>query len=703
MKTFAANLTVLLVTLLFGFLLMELGLRAVDGKPVFTWRNWIGHEFVQQNQTSFSVYDPVLGWTMTPNLSHDVMSTLDHGIRSNGPGDTVETGGILAVGDSFTAGSEVVDTETWPAYLEGLLGIHVNNAGAGGYGVDQAILRAEGLLDDLQPDLVLLGIFDQDIFRVGYSFYGRAKPWFVLVDGRLQSRNIPVPLPGETELVERPGWVTVIGYSYVVDRILAVAAPQVRLPHTYVREDIDEVDVTCAMIKRLRDRLWSDGVPMAAVFQYGAQIHIREDPRPEYANLVLECLADFEIPVVDEFETIRAVAQRSIAELKELYVMHQEDTVYGHMSAAGNRVVAKLIAETLAPMPTVPTSPAVPVHDAKIAMAAPDAEPDAGVAVVAELGFSQIALAASVLETKPGGAYRLSAAQAEGESYGVLYLPDVEPGTYTLEIGLQEPTHAQLRLQLIDGKNVGGLVDFDFTNLQFRTIALGQEALVTGSLQRADGGFVVQLSADTAGSGMRAILQLLDAEGRNAFASDGQAIEFRYARLLEGRATQTLARIRSFDGLVGDNPILVVEEERSGWFGGPSWPRLRASGPVGEHYMTLGPWHVPAATISVLADMKPDDTCHVRLQVLNQQSLGVGTNFNLCEQKRASSRYGSVRGLSTEIRQLDDGWLRLRSAIQLPQSLAHIKVQLLDENGENSYAPDGESVLLRQVEVVVAR
>lgn len=67
---------------------------------------------------------------------------------------------MIAVGDSFTAGSEVADAETWPAQLERLIDGPVINAGVGGYGTDQMILRSESLLPVLQPSAVVVGILD---------------------------------------------------------------------------------------------------------------------------------------------------------------------------------------------------------------------------------------------------------------------------------------------------------------------------------------------------------------------------------------------------------------------------------------------------------------------------------------------------------------------------------------------------------------
>src|SRR6185503_7626483 len=101
-----------------------------------------------------------------------------HGIRTNGLGETeVRTGGALAVGDSFTAGSEVADTETWPAQLEPLIGMPGVNAGSGGYGADQIVMRAEELLPLVQPRVLLVGMLEDDIGRVGYSSRTAAKPY----------------------------------------------------------------------------------------------------------------------------------------------------------------------------------------------------------------------------------------------------------------------------------------------------------------------------------------------------------------------------------------------------------------------------------------------------------------------------------------------------------------------------------------------
>src|SRR5262245_20201393 len=139
-------------------------------------------------------YDPNLGWRVGSNLSSNSFNSLEHGIRKNQEtDDRIRTGGALAVGDSFTAGSEVHDEASWPAQLERLTGMPVINAGAGGYGTDQIIMRAEELLPIVKPRVLVIGMLEGDIERSGYSSQGAAKPYYTIENDQLVLHNVPVP------------------------------------------------------------------------------------------------------------------------------------------------------------------------------------------------------------------------------------------------------------------------------------------------------------------------------------------------------------------------------------------------------------------------------------------------------------------------------------------------------------------------------
>jgi hypothetical protein len=113
---------------------------------------------------------------------------------------------IALVGDSFTFGLEVSYADSWGHQLERALGpdVQVLNFGVDGYGVDQAYLRYARDVRPWQPDVVILGLINHDLFRslAVYSFvsfpgwpFPFAKPRFVADLDRLALLNVPLPSP----------------------------------------------------------------------------------------------------------------------------------------------------------------------------------------------------------------------------------------------------------------------------------------------------------------------------------------------------------------------------------------------------------------------------------------------------------------------------------------------------------------------------
>lgn len=83
---------------------------------------------------------------------------------------------VLALGDSFTAGVGVEESQSWPRVLERQLDkqgrkVEVINAGVGGWGLDNALsfLIGEGL--GYRPKVVVLGLFENDISLAPLSSY----------------------------------------------------------------------------------------------------------------------------------------------------------------------------------------------------------------------------------------------------------------------------------------------------------------------------------------------------------------------------------------------------------------------------------------------------------------------------------------------------------------------------------------------------
>ncbi len=214
-------------------------------------------------------YDAGLGWTSRPGaFEGDWRWSVDpEGFRRSGGSPAASQRPIITVGDSFTFGDEVADHETWAAHLETILDRRVLNAGAGAYGIDQAFLRAEGLLERRQPALVILAFISDDINRTEFSFYpwGRGwKPYFEREGDSLVLRNVPVPR--EPPRLRAEVLRQVLGYSQLADALLSRLAgqwwrgvPAIRKVH----EDGDQV--SALLLARLDSLARQHGARFLAV------------------------------------------------------------------------------------------------------------------------------------------------------------------------------------------------------------------------------------------------------------------------------------------------------------------------------------------------------------------------------------------------------------------------------------------------------
>ncbi|MFH0803027.1 MAG: SGNH/GDSL hydrolase family protein [bacterium] len=157
---------------------------------------------------SFDRYDAARGWALKANISNvvcfgnKIINTNSKGIRGKteyayaGNKDKLR---ILILGDSYTFGEEVSDTETYPYCLQQMLpDAEVINLGVRGYGHDQMLiyLKEEGI--KYKPDIVILGVITGDAGRNMLKFRDYAKPKFKLLNNGLKLDNVPVPDPETT-------------------------------------------------------------------------------------------------------------------------------------------------------------------------------------------------------------------------------------------------------------------------------------------------------------------------------------------------------------------------------------------------------------------------------------------------------------------------------------------------------------------------
>jgi hypothetical protein len=350
-----ANVALLLISFLATLLTIELGYRLIAGLPLLKLANWRTEHVITVNLGELkAIRDPVLGWTnKSVNYNEDGYTTIEYGVRKNFDETSIRTGGMLAAGDSFTEGWEVKDHQTWPAVVEKLTSLPVVNAGTGGYGADQTILRAEQMLPIVKPKILLIGFHEIAIFRAGHSVFGAPKPYFTLENGELQYHPPQFVEPHEKTTTALPPTYRIreaLGYWAFVDYLLSRLNPNFWHGDTdedlYEKSGADEVAVTCALLKRLKTRADQDGIHMMLVLQYYATLILESDRPGPHSRAVAACARDIGIRVVDQFAPLHAiVAAGGPTIIRDYYWFN--DGIFGHMTAKGNEHAASLIESAL--------------------------------------------------------------------------------------------------------------------------------------------------------------------------------------------------------------------------------------------------------------------------------------------------------------------------------------------------------------------
>jgi len=342
----ALALALTLAGVLCAVAMVEVGARAISG-------NWT-ESFLERTRGLLksaypASYDAELGWIPKAGFSahrnpwRTQVTITAAGLRANGPGDPPDDGRpILAVGDSFTFGDEVADTETWPSHLERTLRRPVLNAGVFGYGVDQIVLRARKLAHRLRPEWVIASFTPHDVSRCELSEFGAAKPYFYFEDGQLRPGHQPVP---PSRPMAPDGFRMVLGHSFVAHTVLKRIAPHYWLeggPRT-IRVHGDGRRVATHLLRALADDLTANGIRLLVVAQGERGLTVKQRA---IAAEIMEGLNRSAAVLLDLHGPLAELQARDGARFKAFYRQH--------MTGAGNAFVADRIAEAIRRADTAP-------------------------------------------------------------------------------------------------------------------------------------------------------------------------------------------------------------------------------------------------------------------------------------------------------------------------------------------------------------
>ncbi|MFO1157723.1 MAG: GDSL-type esterase/lipase family protein [Reyranellaceae bacterium] len=330
-----------LLSIVIGLLVLELGLRASTWGYLFAWPNFVldARTVLAERDSGRYMHDDRLGYAPRAGYAAPGITIDGDGLRRSG-GPAAARAPILAVGDSFTFGDEVTDPETWPAQLQQITGRRVLNGGVSGYGFDQTVLRAEQLAARDKPADIVVAFIADDVRRTEMRrLWSADKPWFVLVDGKLALRGVPVP-PRADPWATLTFWQKTLGYSYLFDFILR----RLDLLHDWFGDHIRVHPpgvgefIACALTQRLADLQKQSGARVVVLAEYDPVVF--DDPAfaAEQRRLtggLLACAKNNGLATIDSFSALEATPKP-----RQLYGLW-------HMNNAGNRLIAELVAKAL--------------------------------------------------------------------------------------------------------------------------------------------------------------------------------------------------------------------------------------------------------------------------------------------------------------------------------------------------------------------
>jgi len=343
----AGRIGLIAASLLVCLIALELIVRAWYGY-LWHWPNLVldARAALASGQAAKYVHDDLLGYAPRAGFASQEINFDRGGFRPTGPAPSPSAAGgvILAAGDSYTYGDEVADQQTWPAFLQRLIGRTVLNAGVAGYGLDQTVLRAERVAGKIHPATIVVGFIADDMHRNELKrLWGAEKPYFDIGNNQeLVLRNVPVPPrpdPNRTlTFLQRT-----LGYSYLFDFILR----RLNLLENWFGDHVralpegEGVRVACLLTGRLAELKHASGASLLLVAQYDPFVWKQPGMEAEQRRItrqVLDCARQHGLQALDTFDAVKAWPGKGGP--SSLYKVW-------HMNEAGNEFTARLIAEAL--------------------------------------------------------------------------------------------------------------------------------------------------------------------------------------------------------------------------------------------------------------------------------------------------------------------------------------------------------------------
>ena len=313
--------------------------------------------------------ESVRGWRMTPGWNgahrhHDfsVSYSVDSaGFRRDPTFQSGASNWVAVVGDSFTFGLGVNDSETFVSRLNGRTRGQFVNFGVPGYSTDQEVLLSESEVLPRRPSELLLVVYLGNDLLDNLRFVplqvSAPKPRFLVTNQELVL--LPAPAPGTSPNPPDPNpayaligpgsqyaWRQKLEERSSLASLLSrmIGAPD--LSSEFEVKFQPAMELFTQLLQRLKTAAGKQQVPVRLVLLgSGALVHQPSSVSGQYQVFLqrkIHQIAQAEgIPVIDLAESMRQKRQQGA--IRELWFHPNE----GHLTPAGHAVVAELLAEAL--------------------------------------------------------------------------------------------------------------------------------------------------------------------------------------------------------------------------------------------------------------------------------------------------------------------------------------------------------------------
>lgn len=284
-----------------------------------------------------SKFDENVGYLPTPGIkkgcNNETYIINNYGFR-NYSNFELNKSKILIIGDSFGFGDEVSDDETISFYLKKNHYINTINAAVYGYGLDQAFIRAEQLINDLGLDVekIILIISAHGYYRTNVTERnGINKPYYIVDNNNItliKPKNDSFKFASGDRFLEKSFLINFISTRINITKLILKEK----------KNDNDPLILGCKISTFYKEKFEKKNISLNVVlYRVANEVFMENTPDFNSTKIFLNCLKKNNVEFTDTY----SVLQKNID--KKLYVRIK----YGHPTPLANKIVAEQISNKI--------------------------------------------------------------------------------------------------------------------------------------------------------------------------------------------------------------------------------------------------------------------------------------------------------------------------------------------------------------------